>query len=141
MGDSEFPSFLKTAARYRAFGLKDFKFKLSGNLAADKRKLKTLRKLGIEKERIVRVDANNSWKDPREAAEYLTALGPVAAVEEPLAPGDYDGMRLIAKRTGACVVLDESMARPAQLPDIAETSRHWMVKSRKWAGCCALSMR
>ncbi len=129
LGDSEFPSFLKMAARYRAFGLKDFKLKLSGKLAADRRKLKTLRRLGIGKERI-RVDANNFWKDAREAAEYLAALGPVSAVEEPLAPGDYDGMRLVAERTGARIVLDESMAQPGQSPHIAADSGRWIVNIR-----------
>ena len=129
LGDSEFPLFLITAARYRALGLKDFKFKLSGNLAADKRKLKTLRKLGIEKERI-RVDANNFWKDAREAAEYLTALGPIAAIEEPLASGDFEGMRLVAERTGARIVLDESTARSGWLPRIAGDPGRWMVNIR-----------
>ena len=134
LGDGAFPSFLKTAALYRAFGLRDFKVKLSGKLAADRRKLKALRRLGVGKRRI-RVDANNfwannSWNDAREAADYLTALGPVAAVEEPLAPGDYDGMRLVAERTGARIVLDESMARPEQLAPAAADPEHWMINVR-----------
>ena len=129
LGDSAFPSFLKTAAQYRAFGFRDFKFKLSGELAADRRKLKTLRQLGVGKERI-RVDANNFWKDAGEAADYLAALGPAAAVEEPLAPGDYDGMRLVAERTGARIVLDESMTRPEQLAPAAADPERWMVNVR-----------
>ncbi len=129
LGDSAFPAFLKTAARYRAFGLKDFKLKLSGNLEVDRRKLKTLRKLGIGKERI-RVDANNFWKDARTAADYLTALGPVAAIEEPAQPGDYDGMRLIAQRSGARIVLDESTARPAWPQRIAADPERWIVNVR-----------
>lgn len=129
LGDGDFPTFLKTALKYRAFGLKDFKVKLSGESTSDKRKLRTLRVLGVAAARI-RVDANNLWHSPDEAAEYLCALGPLAAIEEPIAAGDFEGMRRIAERTGARIILDESLLHAGQLSEIAQDPRRWVVNVR-----------
>lgn len=129
LGDGTFRSFLKTALKYRAFGFTSFKVKLSGNLAVDRKKLETLRILGLKSDRI-RVDANNLWKDHDDVNEYLTALGRIGAVEEPVAAGDYDGMRRIAKETGTSIILDESMLRMEQLREITEDPQHWIINIR-----------
>lgn len=129
LGDGGFPSGLKTALKYRAFGLTDFKVKLSGDAAADNRKLKTVRALGVAAARI-RVDANNLWHSSHEAASYLCALGPLAAIEEPIASGDFEGMRRIAEQTGARIILDESMLRADQLTSIGDDPHRWIANVR-----------
>lgn len=129
LGDGGFPAFLKTALKYRAFGLTDFKVKLSGDSAADRRKLQALRVLGVSAARI-RVDANNLWHGADEAAEYLCALGPLAAIEEPIASGDFEGMRRTAERTGARIILDESLLRTEQLSGIAQDPHRWIANVR-----------
>lgn len=129
LGDGTFRSFLKTALKFRAFGFTSFKVKLSGNLAVDRKKLETLRLLGLKGDRI-RVDANNLWKDQPGVTEYLKALGRIGAIEEPVTAGDYDGMRCIAKETGTSIILDESMLRLEQLREISGDPQRWIINIR-----------
>ena len=68
----------------------------------------------------VRADANNAWRDWEAAAEHLAALAfAFNAVEEPLAPRDYDGMRALGRSLGAPIILDESAVREADLADVS----------------------
>ncbi len=129
LGDGAFPSFLKTALKYRAFGFTNFKVKLSGNLAVDRKKIKTLRLLGLKRNSI-RIDANNLWKDHHSVTDYLAVLGRIGAVEESVTAGDYDGMRSIANETGTSIILDESMLRVDQLRECVEDPQHWIVNIR-----------
>ncbi len=129
LGDGAFRSFLKTALKYRAFGFTSFKVKLSGNVAVDRKKIKTLRLLGLKRDS-VRIDANNLWKDHSTVSEYLAALGRIGAIEEPVTVGDYDWMRSIANETGASIILDESMLRAEQLRECAEDPHRWIVNIR-----------
>lgn len=90
LGDAEPDAFARQAERYLAMGFRDLKVKLSGDPARDRAKLAVL---WAAPDVRVRVDANNLWRAADVAAEYLSALGgPIAAVEEPLAPGDVEGL-------------------------------------------------
>ena len=140
LGDAEPDAFARQAERYLAMGFRDLKVKLSGNLDRDRAKLAVLWAApGVR----VRVDANNLWREAAVAAAYLSALGgPLAAVEEPLAPGDVEGLAQVAARCGVPIVLDESVARVAQLaalPGEAATGSSTCA-CRRWAGCGGRSM-
>ena len=76
----------------------------------------------------VRVDANNLWTDPDDVVTHLHGLEhELTGIEEPLAPGDLDGLRRVAIETGVPVVLDESVCRRAQLADLAADPARWIV--------------
>jgi L-alanine-DL-glutamate epimerase-like enolase superfamily enzyme len=55
---------------------------------------------------------------------------PVAALEEPLRPGDIKGMRRVASRLGTRIIVDESMLRAAQLSLFAEDPDRWILNVR-----------
>ena len=61
----------------------------------------------------VRVDANGNWTR-EEAFSHLRRLQPfcLAAVEQPVAKGDLEGLREIRKAFGIPVVVDESLCGP-----------------------------
>jgi muconate cycloisomerase len=61
----------------------------------------------------VRIDANGNWTR-EEAVSHLRRLQPyrLAAVEQPVAKGDMEGLRQIRKAFGIPVVVDESLCGP-----------------------------
>ncbi len=61
----------------------------------------------------VRIDANGNWTRD-EAVSHLRRLQPyrLAAVEQPVAKGDLEGLRQIRKAFGIPVVVDESLCGP-----------------------------
>jgi len=104
--------------------------KLSGDLDRDRAKMTTMRGLTAEPAR-VRVDANNLWSDAGEAIRFLRLLEyPLFAVEEPLAPNQYDGMARMADELGCQMVLDESLLRVEQLAGLPHPSSRWIVNVR-----------
>lgn len=128
LGDAEPDTFARQAERYLAMGFRDLKVKLSGDLARDRAKLDVL---WAAPDVRVRVDANNLWRAAGVAAEYLTALGgPIAAVEEPLAPGDVEGLAQVAAQCGVPIVLDESVTRTSQLAALPGAAVTWIVNVR-----------
>ena len=130
IGDSEPEVFRKTAARYREAGFRDFKLKLSGDAGRDGDKMTALCDLNIDGLRI-RVDANNLWDDPDTASKHIADLGaPLTGIEEPLAAGGFDAMRLVSEQTGTPIILDESLLRADQLTSLAQHPQHWIVNVR-----------
>ncbi|MEE9281216.1 MAG: enolase C-terminal domain-like protein, partial [Myxococcota bacterium] len=117
IGDGELASFRLQLDRYIAFGFRDFKVKLSGEIERDREKLAEFRRLAVEELR-VRADANNLWDCADEAAEYLDALDhPLFGIEEPLQPDDYPGLAALAG-CGTRIILDESLRRAEQVQRI-----------------------
>ncbi|MDD4997893.1 MAG: enolase C-terminal domain-like protein [Syntrophales bacterium] len=70
----------------------------------------------------IRVEANGKWS--REQAHSnlnrLREVG-ITAVEQPLSPGDLDGMREIRNRTGLLVIADESLSTISDARRLAES--------------------
>lgn len=113
--------------RYLQAGFADFKVKLSGNRPADRQRTALLREKPVR----IRFDANNRWHDIDEACAYLEALDcPFSALEEPVAPGNYDGMRRIAERLGTRIILDESFVQSHQFASIEDDPQRWIINLR-----------
>lgn len=129
LGDAAPAAFEAQLARYVQAGFRDFKVKLSGDAARDRAKVGALCAAGIEPA-AVRADANNLWREAADAIDALRALDyPFHALEEPLAAGDYDGMRRISDAVGARMILDESVVRAGQLDALSDAQR-WIVNLR-----------
>lgn len=71
-------------------------------------------------EKTLRVDANTAWsaKQAIRALPMLEEYG-VEFVEQPLAPGDVDGMRLLRRASRLPIVADESCRTSADVPRLA----------------------
>lgn len=129
LGDAAPERFALQLRRYLQAGFSEFKIKLSGDRGRDLAKVRALREAGIAPA-CVRADANNLWPDAAPAIAHLQALDyAFRGVEEPLRPGDYEGMRRVAHALGAPVILDESLTRVAQLDELREGSC-WMANVR-----------
>ena len=128
LGDMRHDAFQATAGQYRRQGFTDFKIKLAGHLDRDREKIALLRQWpGIR----VRVDANNLWRTANEAIVFLMALDyPFYAVEEPIAPGQYDELARIAARLGCKMILDESFVRASQIEQLAADPNAWIINLR-----------
>jgi L-alanine-DL-glutamate epimerase-like enolase superfamily enzyme len=130
LGDAEPASFHQLARRYREHGFRDFKIKLSGDVARDRAKLEIVRGWTADGLR-VRADANNVWATADEAIEALAAIGfPWFAVEEPLARDDCTGLARIADALGTRVIVDESLLRRDQLARLVPPASRWLVNVR-----------
>lgn len=129
LGDSSPQRFAAELARYRQVGFCDFKLKLSGARSRDSAKMAALQVAGIARAQ-VRADANNVWRDQREAIATLQQLPLLPfALEEPLRAGDLDGMARIAAALDCAIVLDESAARAEQLTQLPAGPR-WILNLR-----------
>ena len=130
IGDGPPQAFEAQLAGYRKAGFRDYKIKLSGDAGRDLAKVRALAAAGIAPQS-VRADANNLWTDAGTAIAHLAALEfAFFALEEPLAAGDYAGMREIARSRGALVILDESALRAEQLGPLASDAGLWIVNVR-----------
>lgn len=130
LGDGAPAAFEAQLARYRQAGFGAFKIKLAGEAQRDSAKARALEAAGIGPA-AVRADANNLWRAPEAAIEALRAIAfPFFALEEPLQAADYAGMARVAEALGANIILDESMARVAQLAGLPGPAQRWLVNLR-----------
>jgi L-alanine-DL-glutamate epimerase-like enolase superfamily enzyme len=130
IGDGSDRAFQAQLAAYLDAGFRDIKVKLSGNARRDAAKVDALTRAGVPP-RLVRADANNLWRDAREAIDYLRALAfPFVALEEPLAPRDLDGLRAVSRALEARIILDESMVRCADLEPLEADPNRWVANIR-----------
>jgi len=117
-------------SRYWEMGFRDYKLKLSGDIARDREKLAVFRVENAHPLRL-RADANNLWRDSHTAIAALQSLDyPFFAIEEPLARGDFDGMRAIADALGTRIILDESVTRRDDLAWISAGDERFIVNLR-----------
>ena len=115
--------------RYRHMGFRHLKVKLSGT-EEDFDRAAVLR---ADADRIdsLRFDANNLWSSPAPAIAHLKQMAvPFQAVEEPLRPGDYEGLRIVAQACGGRIILDESLLRVRQLEGLREDAATWICNLR-----------
>lgn len=130
LGDQDDASFAAQLDQYRSWGFEDFKIKLSGDPDRDARKFEHLDAAGVDASR-VRLDANNLWTNPADAA---THLGPFtqafAALEEPLQPNAYAEMRRLSSTLGKPIILDESFLRLDQFAEIESDPATWWINLR-----------
>jgi L-Ala-D/L-Glu epimerase len=68
----------------------------------------------------IRVDANTAWT-PKEAIKMINALAPygIEFVEQPIAPHDLDGLRLIRENVPVPIIADESCVTIDDIPRLA----------------------
>lgn len=130
LGDAAPDRFDAQLERYVYAGFRQFKIKLSGDPARDGAKVRALAAAGIAPD-CVRADANNLWRGARDAIDHLAALRfPFYALEEPLKPGDGEGMRRVGAALGARIVLDESLLRFDQLDRLGDAPERWLLNLR-----------
>ena len=130
LGDAPPAVFEAQLAHYLRAEFRDFKIKLCGDRKVDYAKTRALASMGIAPGS-VRADANNLWSNPRQAIAHLVSLEfPFFAIEEPLEPGDHDGMREIARALGAKIILDESALHLAHLEPLRNDAQRWIVNLR-----------
>jgi L-alanine-DL-glutamate epimerase-like enolase superfamily enzyme len=128
LGDAEPAAFRTMAERYLAQGFRDFKVKLSGDLARDRGKLDALRPFeGIR----VRADANNAWDRADEALAFLASLDyRFFAIEEPIRPDQYGELARLAEALECRIVLDESFVRLSQLDAVRAAGGAFILNVR-----------
>jgi len=68
----------------------------------------------------IRVDANTAWT-PKEAIKMINALAPynIEFVEQPIAPRDLEGLRLIRENVPVLIIADESCVTVEDIPRLA----------------------
>ena len=136
LSDLPAPVFRRQCGRYRRAGFVDFKVKLSGDLRRDQTKLRVLanpraRSAAAASGVRIRVDANNLWESTDDCVEHIGALGvEVLAVEEPLRPGDFNGMLKVAEQCSTRIVLDESLLRAEHLDSLSGDPANWIANIR-----------
>ena len=86
------------------------KVKICGLTKIDEKNLKRIHDV-IEKETIVRIDANQVYKTPEKALGALKKFEKfgVSIIEQPLRYHDLDGFRKLRKRTNIQIMVDESL--------------------------------
>ena len=121
--------FSSQVQRYSKIGITDIKIKLSGKFQLDNDNISHVNTT-ITNSRI-RLDANNLWKDWRSAADYIKKLGfNFLGVEEPLAHGDFEGMKKFSNSTNTPIILDESFLRFDHFNQIESSPKNWLINLR-----------
>ena len=130
LGAEDSSTFAAQLENYLRREFRDFKAKLSGEPAADQGRLRHFA-AHARSARSLRLDANNRWRNPGDA---VTALRDLAAdffaVEEPLAAGNYAGLRRVAAETGVRIILDESFLRREQFAALGPLPGPWILNLR-----------
>jgi muconate cycloisomerase len=105
----------------RAFGIRQVKIKVGDDLERDLRSLELLRRV-LGQDVDLRVDANCAWT-PAEAVEAIERMGVhrIAAVEQPVAGEDVDGLRTVSDAVSVPVIADESLRTVEEARRLAET--------------------
>ena len=115
-GASAFFKFEAQALLFQTNGILDAKLKLTGNVGQDRRRVRRLAEHGD-----VRLDANNLWPGAAEATPALNVIGDDAwAVEEPIRPRDWAGMKDVQIATGLAIIADQSLVTLADLEAMPE---------------------
>ena len=107
------------------------KLKLGTNW--DERIVRLVRELAPQK--VLRVDANAAWtpKSTLRIVPLLQELG-VEFVEQPLPPGDIDGLRFVRERSLLPIVADESCLVSGDIPKLAGVVDGINIKLAKCGG-------
>ena len=129
LGDSAIETYIQQVQQYASLGLKDYKIKITDDLALNKEKI-TVIQTHIPDARI-RLDANNLWDD---AAQAIAQLAPISnsifAVEEPINAYDWNGLSDIAKSLDIRIILDESFTNKLDFQKLLVNPQYWVVNLR-----------
>lgn len=108
-----------TAAEWVAGGWRHLKIKLGEDPRADAGRVRAIRE-AVGPDVDLRVDANAAWRvwQAQQILPELSSLG-VSLVEQPLAPSDHAGLRLLTAASALPIVADESCFSPADAADLA----------------------
>lgn len=84
---------------------------------------------------VIRVDANAAWT-PKEAVRIMNEIAPLSVelLEQPVPPGDLDGLRFIRERVSVPVVADESAVTCEDVPRLCGMVDGINVKLMKCGG-------
>ncbi|CAN5905255.1 dipeptide epimerase [soil metagenome] len=99
----------------------------------DERIVRVVREL--EPKKILRVDANAGWtpKSTLRMVPLLQELG-VEFVEQPLPPGDLEGLRFVRERSSLPIIADESCLVSGDIPKLAGVVDGINIKLAKCGG-------
>lgn len=105
----------------RALGIRQVKIKVGDDLERDLHSLELLRRV-LGQDVDLRADANCAWT-PTEAVEAIERMGAyrIAAVEQPVAGEDLDGLRRVSDAVTVPVIADESLRTVEEARRLAET--------------------
>src|SRR5207248_777701 len=83
----------------------------------------------------IRVDANTAWM-PKEAIKMINALIPynIEFVEQPIAPHDLNGLKLVRENVPVPIIADESCVTVEDIPRVAEYVDGINIKLMKCGG-------
>ncbi len=130
VGDSSWDKFIVQANRYFAMDFDDFKLKISGTPADDRRRIMFLQEKGPRKAR-VRVDANNLWRNRDVAIDYFKGLeAPLFGIEEPLTAMQFRDLKEVGEATRTTIILDESFRNRSHFPAIQESAASFIINIR-----------
>jgi L-Ala-D/L-Glu epimerase len=130
LGDQEEAQFAAQLQKYLEWGFTAYKIKLGHDSRRNQAKMSRAGEAGLASSQ-VRADANNLWHSPADALSELKFLARhFWAIEEPLASGDFAGMRQLNEALGNAIILDESFARAAQFTAIAADPGKWVINLR-----------
>ncbi|TET18888.1 hypothetical protein E3J74_08905 [Candidatus Bathyarchaeota archaeon] len=97
------------------------KVKVSGVVERDATNLRCIRD-AIGYDVLLRIDANQAYKDVKKAAESIKKLEKfeIGIVEQPIKWQDLDGLRNLRKLVAPKIMVDESLRKPSDIDLIAE---------------------
>jgi L-Ala-D/L-Glu epimerase len=84
---------------------------------------------------VIRVDANTAWT-AKEAIQAINALAPysIEFVEQPIAPRDWAGLKLVRENVPLPIIADESCVTIEDIPRVAECVDGINIKLMKCGG-------
>lgn len=99
------------------------------------RDLETVRAIREATNATLRVDANAAWT-PKEAVRTIRELEPYGLefVEQPLAPGDIEGLRYVREHVSLPIIADESCETVEDIPRLAGVVDGINIKLMKCGG-------
>src|SRR2546427_2221511 len=107
-------------------------FKVKVGTKHDLDNLKAIREVSSA---TIRVDANTAWT-PKEAIKTINALAPynIEFVEQPIAPHDLKGLKLVRENVPVPIIVDESCVIIEDIPRVAEYVDGINIKLMKCGG-------
>ena len=130
IGDGPPQQFSAQLQQFLKAGFKSFKIKLAADAQANLSKVRALGEAGIAAG-AVRADANNLWRDAKTCVADLESLQfPFMAIEEPLQPGDFEGLTAVARALNTRIILDESVTRRSHLDLVPQAADRWIINCR-----------
>ena len=117
----------------KALAARDYPiFKVKVGTKHDLDNLKAIREVSSA---TIRVDANTAWT-PKEAIKMINALAPynIEFVEQPIAPRDLTGLKLIRDNVPVPIIADESCVTVEDIPSIAGCVDGINIKLMKCGG-------